>query len=112
MNGKKRVRTDFLRGHWLSLIITIIIVALFIHGVGTAAVSSKSEEKKLLEDNLYRAAVTCYADTGSYPASLSQLCDDYSVKIDDSRFSVQYSIFASNIMPDITVIDLEEDDSQ
>ena len=55
------------------------------------------------EDNLRRGAVACYALEGSYPDTLDYLMEHYNVTVDESKYIVYYSIFASNIMPDITV---------
>ena len=55
------------------------------------------------ENNLRRGAVACYALEGSYPDTLDYLMEHYNVTVDESKYIVYYSIFASNIMPDITV---------
>lgn len=56
-----------------------------------------------LDAALRRAAVTCYAVEGRYPASLNELCTRYGVVIDTSRFAVTYEAFSSNQMPGIHV---------
>lgn len=58
---------------------------------------------EITEDNLRRGAVACYALEGSYPDTLDYLMEHYNVTVDESKYIVYYSIFASNIMPDITV---------
>ena len=50
------------------------------------------------EDNLRRGAVACYALEGSYPDTLDYLMEHYNVTVDESKYIVYYSIFASNIM--------------
>ncbi len=55
------------------------------------------------EQAVRRAAVTCYALEGAYPESYDYLKNHYGVRINESRYAVHYSVFASNLMPDITV---------
>lgn len=59
--------------------------------------------KKTLENAVVRAAVHCYAVEGAYPPSIEYLEDTYGLIIDHERFLVDYVIFASNVMPDVTV---------
>ena len=47
---------------------------------------------------------TVYAIEGRYPPSVEYLEEHYGIQIDRERYNVFYSGFASNIMPDITVI--------
>ena len=58
-----------------------------------------------MEDTLRRAAVACYAAEGIYPPDISYLEEHYGIQIDKDRFAVYYDVFASNLMPDITVIE-------
>ena len=55
-----------------------------------------------------RACVQCYAIEGRYPPSVQYLEENYGIRIDRNRFHVFYEGFASNIMPDITVISVSE----
>ena len=58
-----------------------------------------------LLQTLRRAAVACYAAEGIYPPDISYLEEHYGIQIEKDRFAVYYDVFASNLMPDITVID-------
>ena len=61
---------------------------------------------KILQDAVLRATVQCYAIEGMYPPDVQYLEDNYGVVYDHDRFIVHYEVFASNILPDITVVDL------
>ena len=65
----------------------------------------EQESQRQLEDTLRRAAVACYAAEGIYPPDISYLEEHYGIQIDKDRFAVYYDVFASNLMPDITVIE-------
>ena len=61
-----------------------------------------------LRQGITRACVQCYAIEGRYPPSVAYLEERYGIQIDEERYNVFYSGFASNLMPDITVIPVEE----
>ena len=46
-----------------------------------------------------------YAVEGKYPESLDVLEQEYGVQINHARFIVTYDVFASNQLPDITVLE-------
>lgn len=51
------------------------------------------------------AAVQCYVLEGAYPRSLAYLEENYGVQINHARFIVSYEAFASNLLPDVTVLE-------
>ena len=65
---------------------------------------ASTEGADTLRDGIRRAAVQCYAIEGRYPPSVAYLEDNYGIQIDRNRYNVFYEGFASNIMPEITVI--------
>lgn len=97
-----------LRGLIISLAVFALLVAVFVYAVDTTDRTAEREQTALLESAIRRAAISCYATEGRYPQSLEYLREHYGVLVDDARFTVRYDIFASNIMPDITVIDKGE----
>lgn len=64
-----------------------------------------AEDLKQLEQALRRGCVACYAAEGIYPPDIAYLQDHYGVQIDTGRYTVHYSVFAENRMPDITVLE-------
>lgn len=91
------------------LLITIgsacLILCLFGAEVQFFSKNQKAEVKHNLEKSLNEAAVHCYAVEGRFPPSLDYLCETYGIYYDHDAYSIFYEIFASNMMPDITVID-------
>lgn len=49
--------------------------------------------------------MACYAAEGIYPPNLDYLREHYGIQIDETRYMVVYDVFASNLMPDITVLE-------
>lgn len=100
-----RVLWDFMRDNVLTLLLFLAIAGLLAHGLNEATISSGTEAKRIAEESIRRAVVSCYALEGSYPETYGYLRDNYGLQIDEDKFIVHYEIFASNIMPDISVIE-------
>lgn len=91
-----------------SALLGLLILVILLAGVGASAAtldgSSREHARQIAEDAVRRAAVTCYAVEGCYPATYEYLCENYPVGVDPEKFLVYYDVFASNIMPSISVI--------
>lgn len=92
---------------WLAPIAAALCVLLFILSVTSAKEHQGEEGRQQLETALRRAAVACYATEGVYPPTIEYLCDHYGVQIAEERYIVFYEVFASNLMPEITVLEKE-----
>lgn len=86
--------------------LTLAIMIMVVFGLRQTEQSSRDEGLRLLEESVQRAAIKCYAIEGSYPESIAYIEEHYGVVIDRTRYAVHYEIFASNLLPDITVIEL------
>jgi hypothetical protein len=63
---------------------------------------------RILEESLFRAAVTCYAIEGRFPSSVSHIEQFYGVNVDRTRFMISYEAISPNVMPTITIFDIVE----
>lgn len=88
---------------WISLGAAVLI--LFCLGISRLEAGQRLEEKAILEDALRRTAVACYAAEGFYPPDVAYMQEHYGLQLDTDRFTVRYVLQASNLMPDITVLD-------
>ena len=79
----------------------------FLSALANLSDGQTEEGRRQLEDAIRRAAVACYAAEGVYPPDLDYLQTHYGIQVDTARYMVSYEIFASNLMPDITVLELE-----
>ena len=97
-----------LSGYLLSLLLFLAVLFFFLFGV--RAMESKSEEESLasLRNAIQRACVQCYAIEGRYPPSVEYLEENYAVQINRKKYNVFYDGFASNVMPEITIIPIDE----
>jgi len=89
----------------------LVFVAIFacVCYLFTAFTSSLStiqgeEGLKITRDAVRRTSINCYAVEGVYPQSVEYMEENYGLSIDRGRYIVHYEVFASNIMPSVTVI--------
>ena len=73
---------------------------------------SAAEEKRVLEESINKAVVSCYALEGAYPDSIEHLEENYGLVYDKDKYRILYSVFASNLMPEISVVSMDELDKQ
>ena len=85
--------------------IAVVVVLCFASAVNSLDSGREAEGLRQLEASLRRGCVACYAAEGIYPPNLAYLADHYGIQVDESRYTVYYSIFAENLMPDITVLE-------
>ena len=96
----------------IAIVLVMLLVVggvwLLINRVGT---SSGNAQTQFVTEAVHNAALTCYAVEGAYPTSLEYLRKHYGLAYDQSRYLVRYDAFGSNLMPDITVTEVEASDS-
>ena len=102
----KKNAFDTVRDALASVVFTLAVIVMIVIGLRETEISSRAEGLRLLEEGIMRAAVQCYAVEGSYPEGIKYIEERYGVYIDRTRYVVHYEIFASNILPDITVLEL------
>lgn len=83
------------------------VVLCFMTGLSNLTAGRTEEDKVQLEQALRRSAVACYAAEGIYPPDLAYLKEHYGLQIDEEQYTVIYEVFASNLMPDITILENE-----
>ncbi len=100
---------NMVKGYLISVIFFGAVLGVFLNGVLSMSGRMDEEGAETLRSAIARASVQCYAIEGRYPPSVQYLEENYGIRIDRERFSVFYEGFASNIMPDITVISITEE---
>ena len=98
-----------LGGYGASAILFILVLVLFMAGIMAFSRKAEANGAETLQASIQKASVQCYAIEGRYPPSVEYLEENYGIQIDRNKYSVFYSGFASNVMPDITVVKLEPD---
>ena len=89
----------------LGLAVFAAVAVWMVQGVREAAEVSDREGLRLAEQAVRQAAVSCFALEGTYPATYEELKASSGIAVDEEKYKVFYEIFASNIMPEITVLE-------
>ena len=91
-------------------VIAVTAVIIFLTALGNLETGRRAEGKEQLERALRQTAVSCYAAEGIYPPSLEYMREHYGIRFDEERYVVDYQVIASNLMPDITVLELDHEE--
>ena len=102
----KKSAWDTLRSCVVPVLFTVVITGMIMFALQQVEASSRAEGLRILEESIYRAVAKCYAVEGRYPDTIEYVENQYSVHIDRTKYVVHYEIFASNILPEISVIEL------
>ena len=91
---------------WIwTVLFTIAVMTFLLTGMSNLAEGKQDQEIEQLEQVLHQTAVACYAAEGAYPPSIAYMRQHYGLTYDESRYIVHYEVIASNIMPNITVME-------
>ncbi len=104
----KKMWKSGLSGIWFPALVTVILV-FFLAAVSNLQAGNKEEGKEQLEQAIRRCAVACYAAEGIYPPNVDYMKEHYGIQIDEEQYLVIYDIFAENLMPDITVLERNDE---
>lgn len=93
----------------LAVVAALLAAAVVLFGAaqlyGLVSRDMDEQAAAALRQAVLDAAVQCYAVEGKYPESLDVLENEYGVQINHARFIVTYDVYASNQLPDITVLE-------
>jgi hypothetical protein len=87
--------------------LAVVVFLCLLGGLSQLQQGQSTQSRQQLEDAIREAAVACYAAEGVYPPDVAYLEEHYGLQVDETRYVVSYSVFASNLMPDITVLEAE-----
>lgn len=87
------------------LAVLALLIAAFALGSRKVGRDLDSASAQALRQAVLQAAVQCYAVEGSYPSSLDYLEENYGLLVNYDRFIVTYEAFASNLMPQVNVLE-------
>lgn len=93
-----------LKDYILPVLVFFLFFGFFFYGLNVTNREKAKDELATAENNIRKAVVSCYAIEGRYPDSYEYIRKNYGVHIDESKYFVHYEVFASNIMPEITVV--------
>lgn len=94
-------------GYFELLLTSIIFIALLVWiniGFNSVRISSSAKQLNETQASIEKAVVLCYSIEGAFPPSIDYLKENYGLFVDEKNYIINYNVFASNIMPDITVL--------
>ena len=86
----------------LCLFVCVMFLSIFA-GISASMKSYERHQLATIEENIKKAALTCYSIEGYYPSNIQYLKDTYGLVIDDSKINVFYQATGANLLPDILV---------
>ncbi len=99
------LKNSFKQGSFLAVILFFSVAVLINSALWESAEKNSDEQLRLAHENISRAIITCYAIEGRYPENFEYMKKNYGVIINEDKYTVYYSIFSENIMPDVTIIE-------
>ena len=105
MKKKENRVLSFLGEYGISFVLFGVITVFCISGMQNADQKQKEESLRIAEESIIRGAVSCYAQEGFYPPDYEYLKENYGICVNEEKYAVFYSVFASNMMPDVSVVE-------
>ena len=94
----------------IAVILLMVVLLAGVWAVLSRVQSAQSgAETQFVKDAVRNAALTCYAVEGAYPEDVEYLRSNYGLAYDQDRYLVSYDAFASNLVPEIFVVEVEAD---
>ena len=87
--------------------VMVVLAVLLFFGIGLTRLEQGRQAlgKQQLEEALRRSAVACYGAEGFYPPDVAYMVKHYGLQYDEEDYWIHYERFASNLMPEITVVE-------
>ena len=92
-----------------SVFFFVVVIAVFLLGISFIASTSSKDQTQILTDALNKDIIHCYAVEGYYPPSLKYIENHYGLTYDKERYIVDYVPVGDNIMPSITVVEINKE---
>lgn len=90
---------------WINMIVIAIMLSIIVVGTIRYDANNQALTTETIEHTIEKYMITCYATEGSYPPNLEYLQDHYGLILDEARYRYDYEVFASNVLPSITVFE-------
>ena len=88
-----------------ALMVFLLAICLLWSGFSDLSRSSRRKSRDLTLKAIDRAVVNCYAIEGRYPPDFAYLEKNYGVRVNRSKYLVDYQVFASNVKPAVQLLE-------
>ncbi len=92
------------RRHWR--VLPILLLAALLWSLSAASGNKEMREAgaAALKAAVVRSALQCYVVEGVYPPGIAYLEEHYGLRVNKEDYYVVYDIFASNVPPEVRVL--------
>ena len=91
-----------------SVLFFLIVIIAFLFGISFISSTSSRDQKDILTDAVSKDVIHCYAIEGYYPPSLAYIEEHYGLTYDKSKYMVDYVPIGDNIMPSVTIVEINK----
>ena len=105
MKNRKNKFSVFCCEYMISVLLFLVVSVFSLIGLQEAREAQQAEALQIAKESILRGVVSCYALEGFYPPTYEYLKEKYDIHVDEEKYTVFYDIFASNMMPDVTIIE-------
>lgn len=88
-----------------SVLALVLAALLLLAGLSRLEGGRSEQGRQRLEDSVRRTAVACYASEGFYPPTVEYMEENWGLQYPKDRYVISYEVFASNLMPRVTVLE-------
>lgn len=89
--------------YFVSICAFLGFLVFFIYGIYSVQTGIADKNLENIEQAIRRGTIQCYAIEGIYPKDLEYLKKEYGIIVDEKKYSIIYTAYASNVMPEIEV---------
>ncbi len=89
------------------LLLFLVVLFLVLTGIDNTANASRSQQMDAVKRSVENGITLCYSIEGIYPDNLDYLTENYGVNYNKDKYIVHYDCFASNVRPNVAVIEKE-----
>ncbi len=88
-----------------AVLIFVALIIAFILLISNITNKGNDRERRIIEEAVRNATLTCYVVEGTYPDSVQYLRDHYNLSYNQDKYFVEFleKPFASNVMPGISI---------
>ena len=106
--GKRQNSIVSILGKLVKILIIFAILFIFFLGIDEISSGNKERQQASLQEAVDRDIVQCYSLEGIYPPSLEYMEEHYGLIYDKKLFFIDYRPVASNIYPEVTIIQISD----
>ena len=104
--GKRQNSIVSILGKLVKILIIFAILFIFFLGIDEISSGNIERQQASLQEAVDRDIVQCYSLEGIYPPSLEYMEEHYGLIYDKKLFFIDYRPVASNIYPEVTIIQI------